>query len=444
MAGSHELSACQAVGMICDGRLSSVELVRSCLARIEETGPGIQAWAHLEPEVALAQAEVMDRIRRAGRATGVLHGIPIGLKDIIDTKDLPTECGTSVFAGRRPERDAALVDRLREAGAVVMGKTVTTELAFVSANQTRNPHDPARSPGGSSSGSAAAVAANQVPLAVGTQTNGSVIRPASYCGVFGLKPTAGMISRKGVLQTSETLDQIGGFARTLEDAALLVDALAGYDPEDPASFARPRPSLSDGAAAEAPVEPALIWLDFPHHDRLSADAAAGFEAVLEALGGAVERLSPAETLAGLIEVQQTIHEVELARHLDEVIRTDWERTTPALQTVVERARGISEAQYCDALGVRASAQAFFKDFFNDYDAVLAPAATGPAPPFDEGTGDPICSTVWTLAGLPCVTLPVVVAEGDLPLGLQLVGAQEEDDRLMRTAKWVLGRLSGAN
>ena len=441
MTAPHELSASETVGMICEGRLSSVELVRSCLARIEETERAIQAWVHLEPEAALAQAEDLDRIRRAGRATGALHGIPVGLKDIIDTKDLPTECGTPAFAGRRPERDAALVDRLREAGAVVMGKTVTTELAFMSPNKTRNPHDPARSPGGSSSGSAAAVAAGQIPLAVGTQTNGSVIRPASFCGVFGVKPTAGMISRKGVLQTSETLDQVGGFARTLDDAALLVDALAGYDPDDPASFARPRPGLASGVAAEAPVEPSLVWLDFPHHDRLSADSAAGYESVLEALGGVVERFPAADTLASLLEVHRTIHEVEILRHNEEIFRSDWEKISPALQTVVERARGISEDQYRDALGVRASAQAFFKDFFNDYDAVIAPAATGPAPAFEDGTGDPVCSTVWTLAGLPCVTLPALVAEDELPLGLQLIGAQEEDDRLMRTANWLLARLA---
>lgn len=439
-----QLSASQAVDLIRSGRLSSVDLVKSCLARITETDAAIHAWAHLDAQAALAQAEEMDRIRKAGRPLGALHGVPVGLKDIVDTKDMPTRRGTPIFAGRQPERDAFIVNRLRDAGAVIMGKTVTTELAFVSPNETRNPHNPNHSPGGSSSGSAAAVAANHVPLAVGTQTNGSVIRPASYCGIFGVKPSGGVISRTGLLQTSKTLDQVGCFGRTLEDAALLTDALGAHDPDDTASYPRPRPRLAEGAKAEPPVEPALIWLDFPHHDRLTADAAAGCEAVLDALGEKVERVPASSQLAALLDVHRIIHEYEIAHHLEDLFRDHWDRISPALQPIIERARGIADADYRDALNVRASAQAFFAAFFHDYDAVLAPAATGPAPKFEDGTGDPVFSTIWTLAGLPCVTLPVLVAEHDLPLGLQLVGAHEEDDRLMRTANWLLSQLSNAD
>ena len=249
----YTLTATEAVKAIASGRLSSVDLVKSCLAQITETDASIEAWAHMDAEGALAQAAECDRIRKAGMGIGPLHGVPVGLKDIIDTSDMPTERGTPIFANRQPSADARIVELLREAGAVIMGKTVTTELAFVHANQTRNPNNPDYSPGGSSSGSAAAVAACHVPLAVGTQTNGSVIRPASFCGTFGFKPSRGVISRDGILQTSDTLDQVGCFARSLEDVALLTDVLGSYDQRDSCSFARPRPNMSAGAVAEAPV-----------------------------------------------------------------------------------------------------------------------------------------------------------------------------------------------
>src|SRR6056297_3480193 len=240
---SYKLTASDALAAIDSGRLTSVELVKSCLTQIEATDNTISAWAFLDGDMALAQAAECDRIRKAGLATGALHGIPIGLKDIIDTAEMPTQRGTSIFAGRQTEYDARLVERLRDAGAVIMGKTVTTEMAFVHANETRNPHDADRSPGGSSSGSAAAVAACHVPLSVGTQTNGSVIRPASFCGTFGFKPTRGVISRTGLLQTSVSLDQVGCFGRSLEDVALLTDGLGCYDQNDRVSFARPRPHM---------------------------------------------------------------------------------------------------------------------------------------------------------------------------------------------------------
>lgn len=440
MQSACEMTATEAARLVREGRLTSVDLVKACLARIEATEPKLQAWAHLDPERALEEAAETDRLRRAGRALGALHGVPVGLKDIIDTRDRPTEFGTPLFAGRRPEADAALVQRLREAGAVILGKTVTTELAFVHAAQTRNPHDPDRSPGGSSSGSAAAVAAFNVPLAVGTQTNGSVIRPASFCGLYGFKPTRGTISRRGVLQTSVSLDQVGCFGRSLEDVALLADALAGYDQSDPASYARPRPHVAEGARAEVPVAPDLAWFDLPFNDRLATDASEGLEAVIEALGPRLSRLTPAATLGELVAVQAVIHEYEFTRHLAEVLEAGWDRLSPTLQPVVTRGRAITQAQYDDALTVKASAEDFFAGFFRDYDAILAPAATGEAPAFGNGTGDPIFCTLWTLAGLPSVTLPLLVGENGLPIGVQLIGAVEADDRLLRTARWVTNEL----
>ena len=440
---SYTLTASEALAAIASGRLSSVELVKSCLARIAETDGAIKAWAFLDEGAALAQAAECDRIRIAGLATGSLHGIPVALKDIIDTAKMPTQRGSVIFEGRQTDHVARLVELLREAGAVVIGKTVTTEFAFVRANETRNPHNPDHTPGGSSSGSAAAVAAMHVPLAIGTQTNGSVIRPASFCGVFGFKPTRGVISRDGILQTSVSLDQVGCFGRSLADVALLTDAIGGYDQRDAVSFARPRPNMSAGAAADAPVTPALAWFDLPFNDRLSDDALDGIDAVIEILGPSVERMAGADTLSDLVAVQATIHEYEIAQHQAEVFETHWNQISDTLRPVITRARTITKTQYDDALAVKTSAEGFFKAFFMDYDAIIAPSAAGEAPKFGNGTGDPIFCTLWTLAGLPCISLPMLVGETGLPIGVQLIGPAEKDDRLLRTARWLQTHIADA-
>lgn len=433
---AYKLSATEALALFASGKLTSVELVKSCLEQITETDEAIRAWVYLDPDAAIAQAAECDRIRKAGMATGPLHGIPVGLKDIIDTADMPTGRGTPIFRGRRSDEDARLVELLREAGAVIMGKTITTELAFVHANETRNPHNSEHSPGGSSSGSAAAVAAYHVPLAIGTQTNGSVIRPASFCGTFGFKPTRGVISRTGLLQTSDSLDQVGCFGRTLADVALLTDAIAGYDGRDSTSFARPRPNMAAGAAAEVPVTPELVWFDLPFNDRLSDSAREGMEAVLDILGPQVTRLEPADTLSNLVAVQARIHEYEICKQQADVFDNHWDQISDTLKPIVTRGRQITLTEYEDALAVKASAEVFFQDFFVEFDAIIAPAAAGEAPKFGAGTGDPIFCTIWTLAGLPCVTLPLLVGETGLPIGVQLIGPAEKDDRLLRTARWL--------
>ena len=440
---AYTLSAAEAQLAFAAGRLTSVQLVQSCLDRIKATDPAIKAWAFLDPDAALAQAAECDRLRKAGMAVGPLHGIPVGLKDIIDTAKMPTERGTPIFKGRQTDTVARLVEHLREAGAVIMGKTVTTELAFVHANETRNPHNPDHSPGGSSSGSAAAVAAMHVPLAIGTQTNGSVIRPASFCGTFGFKPTRGVISRDGVLQTSVSLDQVGCFGRTLADVALLTDVIGSYDQRDPASFARPRPDMAAGAAADVPVTPDLAWFDLPFYDRLADDAREGLDAVLDILGDQVTRMTPADTLANLVAVQARIHEYEIAQHQAELFDAHWDQISDTLKPVITRAHQITKTEYEDALAVKASAETFFADFFIEFDAIIAPAAAGEAPKFGGGTGDPIFCTLWTLAGLPSVTLPFLVGETGLPIGIQLIGPAEKDDRLLRTARWLQTQLAEA-
>lgn len=436
----HGLNATEAAQKIREGWLTSVELVTSCIERIEQTDGQLKAWAHLDKELALAKAKELDDNRMRGRPMGSLHGIPVGLKDIIDTKNLPTERGTEIFKGRKPDTDATIVNRLYEEGAVILGKTVTTELAFMHAAETANPHNPAHSPGGSSSGSAAAVAGFHVPLAIGTQTNGSVIRPASFCGIFGFKPSRGIISRTGILQTSNSLDQVGVFGRSLEDVALLSDAIGCYDPQDQKSYNRHRPHMLEGARKEVGIEPELAWFDLPFADRLSQDSKDGFEEVISALGERVTRIEAPANFTGLVETQRIIHEYEICMHQAEVFENHFEKISITLKPTIERGREISKDEYEYALDVMKQTESFLGEFFLDYDAIITPSSTGEAPLLGDGTGDPIFCTLWTLAGLPAANLPLMVGSNGLPIGVQLVAGYEEDDRLLRTANWLLTEL----
>src|SRR5438034_1236562 len=253
----HGLSATDAARVIREGVISSEQYVAACLARVRETDARIEAWAFLDPDFALAQARAADQHRLSGQAIGPLHGVPLGIKDIIDTADMPTENGSPLHAGRTPSRDAAVVTLLRAAGAVIMGKTITTEFACGASGKTRNPHDPAYSPGGSSRGSAAAVAAGMVPLALGSQTGGSTVRPASYCGVYGLKPTRGLIPRRGMSRVAQTLDTVGLFARTLDDIALLLETCVAYDEGEFESSPRAHAPYRAVAAEEPPIPPSF-------------------------------------------------------------------------------------------------------------------------------------------------------------------------------------------
>ena len=268
------LSAVDLRDRLASGAVRAVEYVDACLALIAEREPVVRAWAWLDADFARAQARALDARRQSGAAIGPLHGVPVALKDIIDTKGIPTENGTPVDAGRVPGADAALVARLRAAGAIILGKTVTTEAAFMHPGATTNPHNPGHSPGGSSQGSAAAVAAGMVPLAVGTQTGGSVIRPASFCGVVGFKPSFGMIGRTGILPQSPFLDTVGVFARSVPDAALLAEVLSGHDVGDPATDPAPTPRLLATAQAKVPVTPMFAFVRLPGYGDAAPDCAA--------------------------------------------------------------------------------------------------------------------------------------------------------------------------
>ena len=426
-----------------DGKISSEELTRACLARIEAREPEVQAWAFLDPEHALCQARAADEWRKRGRPLGPLHGLPVGVKDIIDTADMPTENGTVLHAGRRPRQDATLVSLLRAAGAIILGKTVTTELAVYGPNKTRNPHNLEHTPGGSSSGSAAAVADGMVPLAIGTQTNGSVIRPASFCGVYGFKPSHGLIPRTGVLVQSPPLDTVGVMAANLQDLALLAEPLMAFDAKDSASRPCARPNLLDSLSEAPPVPPKLAFVRSPVWDQAEKDAKAGFAELVEALADQVEDVELPSAFQDAIELHRSVMEADLAKSFAREYERGRDRLSARLREMIERGQEIRAVDYNRAVERIAALNAALAEVFGTYDAILTPAAPGEAPQGLGSTGSPIFCTIWTFCGTPAVTLPLLTGASGLPIGVQLVGEKGDDARLLRTARWLIETVRGS-
>jgi Asp-tRNA(Asn)/Glu-tRNA(Gln) amidotransferase A subunit family amidase len=436
------MDANEAAQRIRDGVLTSEELVRECLERIRALEPKVQAWQFLDEEHALAQARACDERKRNGEPIGPLHGVPVGVKDIIDTADMPTENGTVLHKGRTPRDDAAVVRMLRAAGAVILGKTVTTECAYFNPGKTRNPHNAEHTPGGSSSGSAAAVGSGMVPLALGSQTAGSVIRPAAFCGAYGFKPTRGLIPRTGVLALSRTLDHVGLFARSTEDLALLLEQLQGYDEFDPDTRPRARIPFRSLAAEEPPLEPMFAFVKTPHWERLDADAKEAYAELREALGKQVEEVPAFVSGTEPWDWHRTIMECEMAANLEPLWREGAEKLSEKLRALLERGKEARALDYQRALRrIAPTVEGFDELFMQRYDAILTPPALGTAPKGLGATGDPALCSVWTLLGMPAITLPLMQGENGLPLGVQLVGRKGYDARLLRTARWLVKKVS---
>ncbi|MDA9501226.1 glutamyl-tRNA amidotransferase [Bradyrhizobium sp. CCBAU 11357] len=436
----NALGLADAAAGIRDGRLSSVELVADCLERIDEVDGDIRAWAFLDRDHAMRQAEAADGHRKQGKATGPLHGVPVGIKDIFDTGDMPTEFGSELWAGRTPRRDAAAVARLRAAGAVILGKTVTTEYAYYNPSKTRNPRDRNHTPGGSSSGSAAAVAALMVPGAIGSQTNGSVIRPAAFCGVVGFKPTHGLIPRSGALELSRTLDHVGVFGRSVEDVALLAEVLVGFDQEDPDTRPVACPPFTAVAASEPPLPPRFAFVHSPVWDQAEPVTRDAFAELVEVLGDASSEVELGPRFAKAVDMHGIIMEVDMAHNLRRDYERGGDRLSTRLRQAIERGRTHLAMDYCNALSGIAPLNQALDHIFDEYDAILTPAAPGAAPGI-ETTGNPIFCTLWTYLGVPAISLPLMSSETGLPLGVQLVGRRGNDARLLRTAHWLV-RASG--
>jgi Asp-tRNA(Asn)/Glu-tRNA(Gln) amidotransferase A subunit family amidase len=435
------LTASEAADEIAQGAVSAEEFTAACLERIAEVDREVRAFVHIDPEHALAQARALDRKKANGERIGPLHGIPVGIKDIFDTSDYPTECGSPILAGRRPQADAAAVRRLREAGAVIIGKTVTTEFAYFHPGNTRNPRDLARTPGGSSSGSAAAVAAGMVPLAIGSQTNGSMIRPAAFCGVFGVKPSHGLISRAGALTLSHKLDHVGAFARSIEDLALILDVLAGEDPADPDSHPYAAPSFRTTAAAEPPIPPTFTLVRTPMWDKADADARSALEDLAKEVGAREVDLPDyyRDAWDGLRAIMAT----DMAHNLGTFVDGGGE-VSKQFRELIAEGRKVTATEY---LAAKRDAQRYAEGMATIFeqlsDAILTLSARGVAPQGLEATGDPVFCTFWTLTGLPSLNLPLLANADGLPIGVQLVGASGRDERLLRTARAMIQRVSGA-
>ena len=435
MAG--DLSATQAAERIRKGLLSSEELVQSCLEQIRALEPKVQAWQFLDEEHALAQARALDERKRNGEPLGPLHGVPVGVKDIIDTADMPTENGTVLHKGRTPRDDAGVVTRLRAAGAIILGKTVTTECAYFNPGKTRNPHNPEHTPGGSSSGSAAAVGAAMVPLALGSQTAGSVIRPAAFCGAYGFKPTHGLIPRHGILQLSRTLDHVGLFARSIDDLALLLEQLQGYDERDPDTQPRARVPYGELSRELPPLEPMLAFIKTPPWERADADMKEAFGELQEALGAQVEEVELFPSATEAWDWHRTIMEAEMASNLEPLWLAGKDKLSERLRGLMERGRETRAVDHQRTLRRIAPTVESFDELFRErYDAILTPAALGTAPKGLGATGDPAFCVLWTLLGMPAITLPLMQGENGLPIGVQLVGRKGYDARLLRTARWL--------
>ncbi|MES9935318.1 MAG: amidase [Sedimenticola sp.] len=432
----YEMSAAQAADAIRSGEMSSEELVQACLNRINALEQSVGAWEHLNPDYVLQQARDADLHRRSGMSTGPLHGVPVGIKDIFDTKDMPTEDGTPLHAGRTPAYDATTVALLREAGAIIMGKTVTTELAVYAPGKTRNPHDTSRTPGGSSSGSAAAVAAQMVPLSIGTQTNGSVIRPASYCGVYGYKPSHGLISRYRVLQQSRVLDQVGVFGRSVEDVALIAEQLMAYDERDGDMRPRARPNLMSKAAEEPLVPPRLALVKTSAWEQADEDVQGAFGELAAFLGSKVEEIDLSHLLENAVSWHRTIMEADLAKSFQREYDRGKEQLSPTLREMIERGQQCLAVDYNRAVEQIPALNSALDEILLEYDAIITPSTTGEAPAGLESTGNPVFCTPWSLCGVPAISVPILQGSNNMPIGVQLTAAKGDDARLLRTANWL--------
>jgi amidase len=405
------IGAAEAIARLERGELSAEQLVRDCLARIEEREPVVQAWEALDVDGALREARRIDRLREKPP----LCGLPVGVKDLIDTRDLPTGYGSPIYRGHRPAADAECVRRLREAGAIVLGKTVTTEFAVYSPGRTRNPRDPSRTPGGSSSGSAAAVADGMVPVALGSQTAASVVRPASFCGVIGLKPTHGLIPLAGVLSLAPSLDTLGFFVQKIEDAAPLLEVLSD------------RPPLKIDAG-----RPRLGFVRTEAWPKAARGTRRAVEEAAARLGA--KEIELGATFTGLVDAQIAI----MGAEANESLRGEPQaQLSPRLRQFLEEGASVPPERLRAARAQAERARGEIDGILRRVDALVTPATVDEAPAGLGSTGDPLFSRIWTLLGTPCLSLPVLEGPGRLPLGLQVVGPRGDEGRLLGAAAWIL-------
>ena len=429
------------VDKIKSGEVTSKELCEVYINRIEKFEKKVCAWAFFDKKKLLEKAEEADAYRSSGKPLGPLHGIPVALKDIIGTYDMPTECGTKLRKGKSLSQDSEVSNLIKNSGAILMGKTVTTELAYFDPGKTKNPHDYTRTPGGSSSGSAAAVASYMTPLAVGTQTNGSVIRPASYCGVVGYKPSFGLISRTGILKQSSFLDQVGVFSRTVEDAAYFSKVLIKKDLYDCDTVHYSADNMMDELEKELEFEPKFIFYKTESWKKISKKNQEIFNYFIKSFKKNVEVFDEPSYFKDIFKYHKIIHETDMARSFSDYYRLSKKSLGKNLIKAIERGKKYSAYEYGEAIDFRSRAYESYKEVFDDYYGVITPSSLGVADKGLASTGSPELSTIWTYMGLPTLNLPVLSGENNLPLGLQIIGNKFDDLRFLKYAKWLEQEMS---
>ncbi len=425
------------------GEVTASAVAEAFLGQIAVREPEVQAWQYLDPDYVRRQAEALDRWREDGKPLGALHGIPVAMKDIVDVEGMPTEHGTPIFKGNMPSDDAWITSALRAAGAVIMGKAVTTELASMHPGKTRYPHDPARTPGGSSSGSAAAVASHMAPLAIGTQTKGSVIRPAAFCGVVGFKPTFGTIPRTGVLTESQSMDHLGVFASDVDATARLADQLFGHDVQDRDTRPMPLPQLAETTRQEPPMTPRFAFVGTARWSDAERDVVAGFDQIRERLGPACEAVELSSDYDYVWELHDTIIRAEMAQNYGPLEERGADLLSAAMRAIIAEGRNTRAVDYANAFRERERLVKRLDEIFASFDVILTPTARGEAPLGLETTGDPVFCAPWTYFGVPAVSLPLLEGSNGLPIGVQLVGAPHNDALLLRTAQWLMREMGRA-
>ena len=430
------LSVSELVNHVKDGKVSSVELCQKYIERINKFDKEIKAWAHFDKKLLLEKAKEADEYRTSGKPLGPLHGIPVALKDIIGTYDMPTECGTVLRKAVKKSQNAEIVDLLRSAGAIIMGKTSTTELAYYSPSKTTNPHDYSRTPGGSSSGSAAAIAAHMAPLSIGSQTNGSVIRPASYCGVVGYKPSYGLISRNGVLKTSYNLDQMGVFGRTVEDVALLTKILIKKDSYDPATIHYSAENMLEVCIKGPLFEPKFIFYKTENWKKIDKKSRDAFEFFIKTFKKNIEVFDTPSYFKDIKRYHQIIHETDMANNFQEYYKKSKNKLSKEMQLAISRGIKYSAKDYAEAIDFMKRSYESYSEVFEDYHGVLSPSSIGVADKGLKSTGSPEFCTVWSYMGVPTISLPLLQGQNNLPLGIQLIGEKYDDLRFLGIARWL--------
>ncbi|MDB9711956.1 amidase [Pelagibacteraceae bacterium] len=436
MSDIFSLSANELVVQLREGEISSVEVCSQYIERIGKFEKDVKAWSHFNKKLLLEKAVEADEHRISGKPLGLLHGLPIAVKDIIGTLDMPTECGTTIRKKMNTSQDSEVVNLLKVAGAIIMGKTETTELAYFHPGKTTNPHDYKRTPGGSSSGSAAAVAAHMAPLSIGSQTNGSTIRPASYCGVVGYKPSYGLISRYGILKQSDKLDQVGIFGKSVEDVALLAKVLIKKDLFDPSTIHYSAESMMDVCRKGPIFDPKFIFYKTKSWKNVDKESQKSFEIFIKTFKKNIEVFDTPSYFDDIPKYHKIIHETDMANNFQLYYKKYKKKLSKEMVSAIERGLKNSAIEYAEAIDFMKRSYDSYKEVFEDYHGILTPASSGVAPKGLGNTGSPEFSTVWTYLGLPSISLPLLTGKNNLPLGIQLIGDKHDDLRFLGVASWV--------